>query len=121
MIDKSQRLLVISDLTLQEFYPARTAIAGAALIFHRHVMQFKHVEQASFTFRAGELRTGGTQRDGWYSHLQLEITQVVGVDFGINLTDQIGADFYFLRSHLHVIRHQPGVDPWDWVGAGWER
>ena len=51
----------------------------------------------------------------------MEVTQIVGVHFRVNLPDQIRTDFHFLRSNLHVIRHQPSVDPRDRVGARLER
>ena len=42
---------------------------------------------------------------------QLEVTQIVGVHFTVDLTHQIGAHFHFLGRHLHVVGGEPGVDP----------
>ena len=52
--------------------------------------------------------------------LQVKIAKVSAIDFVVNLTNKIRADFRFLRRHLHIVRHQPGVDPWNRVLGGTE-
>ena len=49
---------------------------------------------------------------------QLEVTEIVGVHFTVDLTDQVGTHFHFLRRYLHVVGGQPGVDPGNGVLLG---
>lgn len=52
VIDKRQRLLPVGDFAFHQLQPTSATIAGAALVLHWYIVQFKHVEQAAFTFRA---------------------------------------------------------------------
>lgn len=113
-LDKRQRFGQPLNFTGQQLNATRAAIPFPALIFYADSMRFQRCQQRGMFLLTNQLCAGNAKRNTAHG-LQLEIAQVVSVNFRIDLTDQIGTDFDFLRCDLYVIGNQPGVNPWNWV------
>lgn len=116
----------IVDLAANQVGPAGTAKASTAVAMHCHPLLFEAVEQVVVV---GFFKVEGLQlivhidsmaHRGFLQWLKFKLGKVAAVDRGVDLPNEVGRDFGFLRGNLYVVADEIGVHPWQRIGFNCE-